>query len=60
MHEPGLALLDHSHLASLNPSEGRPQGLLHADMFRCGWRACHSLVEVYRLACVGIDQADCL
>ena len=33
-------------------------GLLHAHLFRCGWRASHSLVEVYRLARVGIDEAD--
>jgi hypothetical protein len=32
--------------------------LLHARLFSCGWRASHSLVEVYRLAGVGIDQAD--
>ena len=35
-----------------------PRGLLHAHLFTCGWRASHSLVEVYRLARVGIDQAD--
>ena len=27
-------------------------------LFSCGWRARHSLVEVYRLARAGIDQAD--
>jgi hypothetical protein len=55
--EPGWLYWTHSHLDSLNPPKGNPD-LLHADMFRCGWRASHSLVEVYRLSRVGVDQAD--
>src|SRR5215472_3362452 len=34
------------------------RGLLHANLFRCGWRARHSLAEIYRLPRVGFDQAD--
>ena len=37
---------------------GETRGFLHAHLFRCGWRASYSLVEVYRLACIGIDQAN--
>ena len=44
--------------ASLGSSEEETVGVLRACLFRCGWRAGRSLVEVYRLPRVGIEQAD--
>lgn len=57
VREPGSVLLD--WLSSGQPGlPGETRGFLHAGLFRCGWRASYWLVEVYRLACIGIDQAD--
>ena len=39
-------------------SGGETRGLLYAHLFRRDWWASHSLVEVYRLARAGIDEAD--